>query len=294
MSSNVFGDMPSSFEEGLENLRKRPAEPVKVPEAPRPQTQVPQPVQPAQGGGSASEPVEQVKSEESRAETAAVEDQPAEPVASESAVQEQAVPETMEVAPVSTALTMARRNAAAAAADEVDEEAGQREGETRLKDFPNSLVEELRTRLQMAGMAPTKNNSGPFAQTRVVVGYLVATLGLSEDDLDEETKKVVLAFRKGDPVLTMLHEIANAMNKQSDLLRVLTSTAQVSKATLDVTELSLAYLLAERTGLLDTTHVQPSTMNMTQKMVLQARQQAQLEHRKLKQREDVEKGRPFK
>lgn len=292
MSTNVFGDMPSSFSEGIEKLHQRPAEPVKVPE---PKPAVEEAPKPQGGGAVPSEPAQAREEVVTVPEPPAAEEHaelPAEPEVPAEAAQRPT--DAGSDTPTSSALTMARRNAAAAAADEVDDEAGQREGETRLKEFPNALVEELRRRLQLTGMARTKNNSGAFAQTRVVVGYLVATLGLSESDLDEETKKVVLAFRKGDPVLTMLNEIAGAMNKQSDLLRVITSTAQVTKATVDVTELSLAYLLAERTGLMETTHVTPSTMNMTQKMVLQARHQAQLEHRKLRVREDNEKGRPFK
>lgn len=286
MTSNPFADMPGSFDERLNRLRPGP------------------------GSGQPSESVEQA-SPQPAAEPARKPAEPAEPAAREEpvAAQEAAEPQRrQEPAPeppadvrgpehpqgASQALTMARRNAAARAADEVDEELESKEGTTTVKEFPNSLVKELRERLMVAGVRPTKGLTGPFAQTRVLVGYMVATLGLSEEGLDEDTKVVVRAFRVADPVLSLLQDIAGALNKQSSLLRTMSSAAQQGTVTTDVIELGVAYLLAERTGVLDTAHVQPSTIDMTQRLVLQARRQAQNEHRKLKQREDAEKGRPLR
>jgi hypothetical protein len=133
-----------------------------------------------------------------------------------------------------------------------------------------------------------------YSQDRLVVGYLTATLGLPADELDAKTQEVVLAFRKEDPMLAMMGLFEAALNKQSNLLERMNEAAGSTRMTSDVIELGLAYLLAERTGTLDTIHSTPENLDMTQRKVIGARDRARNQAMRQVSQEKATKGRPFR
>lgn len=156
-----------------------------------------------------------------------------------------------------------------------------------VKPVPTALINELRRRLE-------GTNAHDASQDRIVVGYLVATMGLSGDELDEKTQQVVEAFRKGDPMLTMVEEMVLALNKQSETMSRMHNVTSEIRGTIEAMELGQAYLLAESTGTLETAQIGPTTMDYTQTKVTGARKRLRDQALRLRKAEDAARGRPIR
>lgn len=141
-----------------------------------------------------------------------------------------------------------------------------------MKRFPQPLVDELRRMLAPAlGGEFTEAMSAPA----LVTAFLAAKTGV-ELDLDENTAAAADTFRRFEPRLTAvedrLEEVSAGLQRLADAMRLGLKRTAESGDVLDVLEYGLAYLITDRVAGVSTVDVDETTVDVTQKKVLRARE----------------------
>lgn len=161
---------------------------------------------------------------------------------------------------------------------------------SQVKGIPKAIIEKMRDMLAAVpefGREKADDTSIPT----IVNGYLVSQLNVVRDGFSDQVVEVAEAFSYYDPALSRMQAVVAQLDQQNQIMQRMFMNAKEQGAKVGAIETGMAYLLAERTGQLDTSNVLPETMDMTQKKVMKARQRTREQSEMIEKMEKRTQGR---
>lgn len=157
-----------------------------------------------------------------------------------------------------------------------------------LKGVPKEIIQRLREMLMRVPEFEEKAKA--LSIPNLVNAYFIHQLHVSDEGFKPEVQEAARAFGYYDPLLLRVEALMSNQRKQNEMLQKIMKGIHAVGDVESETNLGMAYLLAERTGQLDTSHVMPETMDMIQPKVLKARNRMKDQAETVVKRESRTKG----